>query len=104
MRFFGAQALDGDDFLVFGNRVERDCAGAHRHAVDMHRARPALRDAAAIFGARQADMLADDPQERHVVLDVDLNDFAVDVELRHSDFPGDEELRLVGCRRQPLEV
>ncbi len=39
-------------------------------AVDVHRAGAALRDAAAVFGAGQADVLADHPQQRRVVLDL----------------------------------
>ena len=39
-------------------------------AVDVHRAGAALRDAAAVFGAGEADLLADDPQERRVGLDL----------------------------------
>ena len=37
-------------------------------AVDVDRAGAALRDAAAVLGAGQADLLADDPQQRRIVL------------------------------------
>ncbi len=47
-------------------------AGAGRHAVDVHGAGAALRDAAAVFGAGQADVLADHPKQRRVGIDVDV--------------------------------
>ena len=45
----GRQAFDGGDLLAFG-RADRQHAGADRLAVDVHRARAALRDAAAVRG------------------------------------------------------
>ena len=50
--------------------ADADRAGALHLAVDVHGAGAALRDAAAVFGAGQADLLADDPQQRRVGLDL----------------------------------
>src|SRR5262249_9139021 len=41
-------------------------------AIDMHGARAALRDAAAVLGAGQADVLADRPEQWRVPLDDDV--------------------------------
>jgi hypothetical protein len=46
----------------------------------MHRARAALRDAAAELGAGQADVVAQDPEQRRHGIGVDLVRLAVDVE------------------------
>jgi hypothetical protein len=43
-----------------------------------------LRDAAAVFRAGETDLLADNPQERSVGLDLHLANAAVDVELCHA--------------------
>jgi hypothetical protein len=59
-------------------------------AVDMHRAGAALRDAAAVFGAGQADVLADRPEQGRAVVDVDVVVLAVDVETGHSRPPFQE--------------
>ena len=53
-----------------GRRACRDRAGAHRRAIDMHRAGAALGDAAAVFRAGQAGLLADRPQQRRARVDV----------------------------------
>ena len=53
-------------------------------AVDVHRAGAALRDAAAVFGAGEADLLADDPQQRRIGLHLHVTDLAIDVELCHA--------------------
>ena len=57
------QALDRDDFPA-GNGRERLAAGFLRSAVDQHHAAAALLEAAAEFGARQAEMIAQDIEQR----------------------------------------
>ena len=63
-------------------------AGAHRDAVDVHGAGAALRDAAAVLGAGQADLFPDHPQQRGVGIDVDVVRFSVDGETGHAFPPG----------------
>ena len=59
VRAVARQAFDGDDLVGGLARLpHRDRAGALHLAVDVHRAGAALRDAAAVFGAGQADLLA----------------------------------------------
>src|SRR5258705_7964213 len=53
----------GGDLLALGG-ADGQRAGADRLAVEMDRAGAALRDAAAVFGAGQADILPDRPQQR----------------------------------------
>ena len=69
----GFDALDGDG------------AGAHHLAVQVHRAGAALRDAAAVLGAGEADLLADDPQKRRAGFHLHVARPAVDIELRHDN-------------------
>ena len=83
MRGIGREALDGDDLVARLHGRERERAGALHFAVDVHRARAALRDAAAVFGAGEADLFADHPQKRRVRLGLHVTHFAVDVELCH---------------------
>ena len=64
--------------------ADPDRARALHLAVDVHRAGAALRDAAAVFGAGEPDLLADDPQQRRIGLDLHVTDLAVDVELCHE--------------------
>ena len=59
-------------------------AGPLDFAIDMDGAGAALRDAAAIFGAGESHLLADDPEQRRIVLHLDFTELAVDVELCHS--------------------
>src|SRR6266513_175734 len=61
----GRQALDGGDFLAL-HRRDRRYARARRHAVDVHRACAALRDAAAELRAGEPELVADDPQQRGI--------------------------------------
>ena len=65
------QALDGRD-LAAADRRDRQRARAHRLAVDIHRARAALRDAAAVFRAGEPDAIADCPQQGRIGIDIDL--------------------------------
>src|SRR6185295_1542131 len=83
MRGVGREALDGDDLVGRLHGAERDRAGALHFAVDVHRAGAALRDAAAVFGAGEACLLADDPEQRRVRLGLHIAHFAVDVEFGH---------------------
>src|SRR6202166_4306633 len=78
----GREPLDGGD-LFAGGLADRDAAGARRDAVDMDRAGPALCNAAAVFGAGQADIFPDCPKQRRIRLDVHIEGFAVDSEVCH---------------------
>ncbi len=69
-------------FLADG--AHRQHARAHRLAVEVHRAGAALRDAAAELGAGQADDVAQDPEQRHVLGGVEGMGLAVDVEIDHG--------------------
>ena len=84
MRCAGRQPLDGDDHVggldvAHGNRT-----GALHLAVDVDRAGAALGDTAAVFGAGQADLLPDDPQQRRVGLDRNIAHGSVDIQLCHG--------------------
>ncbi len=79
----GRQALDGGD--LFPDRVlHRQDAGARRHPVDLHRAGAALGDAAAELGAGQPDLVAQDPEQRRVGLDVEVVAPSIDGEGDHA--------------------
>jgi hypothetical protein len=79
----GRQAFDGGDGLA-GDVADLDAAGAHGFAVHMHGAGAALRDAAAEFGAGQSDLIANDPEQRRLRLDVELMRVAVDGDGDHE--------------------
>ena len=66
-----------------GTQQERD-----RHAVDVHGAGAALRDAAAVFGAGQADLLPQHPQQWRIGIDVDIVDFPLMVRRAMLFLPG----------------
>src|SRR5712672_3923172 len=68
-RAIAGEAFDGGD-LFAGGFADRDAAGAHRNAVDMDRAGPALCNAATVFGPGQSDILPNRPKQRGVVFDV----------------------------------
>ena len=51
---------------------------APRHAVQHHRAGPALRDAAAELGPRKAQFVAQDPEQWRVVRNVHAHVLSVD--------------------------
>src|SRR2546425_803756 len=76
------EALQGLDAFA-RRRGNGKGARAHRLAVHMHRARPALRDAAAELGALHVELVAQHPEQRHVGLDVDLARTPVDGQLDH---------------------
>src|SRR5262249_46499239 len=72
----------GGDLLA--DRVlGRGLAGAHGGAVEMHGAGAAEPCAATELGACHLQMLADDPQQGRVVVDIDLLGLAVDGECDH---------------------
>ena len=75
--------------------LDRHRAGALDLAVDVHGARAALRDAAAVFRAGEADLLANDPQERGVGLHRHLMDLAVDVVLKSGSRCAESTCRIV---------
>ena len=66
----GADRLDGRDHGV-PDAVDGGDARAHRTAVEMDRAGSAHRHAAAELGAGHAEHIAQHPQERGVVVDID---------------------------------
>src|SRR5579859_1234559 len=72
----GRQRLDGDDLGALGGLGRQD-AGALRLAVHVHRAGAALGDAAAELGPGQAQLVAQHPEQRRVVLDIELMGLAV---------------------------
>src|SRR5439155_10293447 len=76
------EAFDGGDLLA-GGFADRNAAGAHRHAVDMDGAGPALCNAATVFGAGQSNVFPDCPEQWRVVFDVHVDCFAVDCEVCH---------------------
>jgi len=49
----------------------------------MHRAGTALRDPAAIFRAGQAKLLAQNPKQRCIFYELDINHTAIYIEFRH---------------------
>src|SRR6202048_2482543 len=83
-RSVGAQPFNGGD-LFARSLADHHAARAHRDAIDMDGTGAALCDAAAIFGAGQADILPDHPKQRRIRLDVDIESFAIDCEVCHRD-------------------
>src|SRR5581483_2097970 len=65
------QAFDGGDLLARG-AADREGTRTHRRAVDVHGAGTALRDAAAVFRAGEADILTDHPEQRRIRVDIDV--------------------------------
>src|SRR5215831_987112 len=84
MRPVGRESLDGDDPIGCFDVPDADGAGALHFVVDVHGAGAALGDAAAIFRAGEADLLADDPQEGRVGLYLHVTYTSIDVELCHE--------------------
>src|SRR6267378_709773 len=83
MRAGGRKPLDGDDLVGGLQGTDGNGAGTPHFAVDMHRAGAALRDAAAVFGAGEAHLLADHPEQGGVGLRLHVTDPAIDIELGH---------------------
>ncbi len=72
----GADAFDGGDWAVHvgqGNLTATD-----GFAIDMNCAGAASCNAAPEFGAGQADFVAEHPQKRHIIRQIDLMCFTVD--------------------------
>src|SRR5712692_1715997 len=81
------QALDGGDAAPL-HVADRHHACSGRHAVNMHRAGAAKPDAAAELAPGQAQMLANDPQQRDVIGAVEFGRHSVDGEFhRHVRQP-----------------
>src|SRR5215510_6373931 len=79
MRAVGREPLDVDDALA--NRGQRrQLARFHRLAVDMNGAGATTRNAAPVFGAGEPDIVAQDPEERGLRLDVHRLGLIVDVQ------------------------
>src|ERR1700730_9717628 len=76
------QPFDGGDLFADGF-ADQHAAGSHRDAVDVNGAGAALCNAATVFGAGQAGVFPDRPQERCIRLDVHVESFAVDCEVCH---------------------
>src|SRR5262245_18617253 len=62
----------------------------------MNRAGAALRYAAAILGAGETNLLANDPEQRRVGLHLDVARSAIDIELRHRASSRSIERVLIG--------
>ena len=73
---------------------DRRHARPPRHPVEMHGAGAALRDAAAVLGAGQPGVVADDPEQRRVRIAVEAARRAVEGEVNHASLPGVQALRL----------
>src|SRR6266508_1058854 len=84
MRSVGRKSLNGDDPVARTHVCDADGTGALHLVVDMHGAGAALRDAAAIFRASEADLLADHPQEWGVRFRLHVTNTAINVELCHE--------------------
>ena len=82
-RVGGSQPFDGGDFGAFG-LGNRHLAGADCQAVDMDGTGTALCYAASVFGAGDAEFVAQDPKKGHVGFDVDLMNGIVDAQFHDS--------------------
>src|SRR5438034_2415666 len=82
MRGVGREALDRRHLRAFHGSELRG-AGAHRLAVDMHRARAAECRAAAELGTGELELIADHPQQRRAVLRLRGDRLAVEIECDH---------------------
>src|SRR5450830_1319536 len=79
------ETFDGRDLLP--DRVaDLHATGARCYAVNVHGAGAALGDAAAVFGAGQADLFPQHPQQWGRGIDVDILGFSVDGETGHTLF------------------
>jgi hypothetical protein len=95
--------FDGEDRLADGDRGG-NAAGPERAAIDVHRTRPALADAAAEFGARQPNQIADHPQQGRLRVRIDSMPRPIDREIKRqyfSDKP--RSSRNFGIRRHDHE-
>jgi hypothetical protein len=80
------QSFDGGDLLADGFAGQH-AAGSRGNAIDVKGTGAALGDAAAIFGAGQADVLPNRLQQRRVHVRVDFECLSVNREARHLVFP-----------------
>ncbi|MNE68148.1 hypothetical protein D3C80_1637960 [compost metagenome] len=78
-RGLAAQPFEGGD-IAAGGAGQGDDAGAGGHSVDDHRTRPTLAQAAAVLGAVQAQVVAQDQQQRGVRHGADFDGLAVDLQ------------------------
>src|SRR5262249_59973716 len=76
------EPLDRGDLLA-DRRAHRRRAGAHCDAVEVDRAGAALRDAAAVFRAGEADVLPQRPEEGRIGLHLYIAGLAIDREGWH---------------------
>src|SRR6185437_14322136 len=76
------EAFDGGDRAA-GHGLQRGDAGSDGLAVEVHRAGPALADAAAELRALQPDLVTDHPEQGNIVLPADAGLAAIDGELGH---------------------
>jgi hypothetical protein len=99
----GADSLDGDDFLA-GRLARRQQATAHWLAIQLHGAGAALRDAAAEFGAGQPNHITQNPQQRHVVWQIERMTLPVNVKRKHpaskANHPIDKSFLLLFCKKE----
>src|SRR5258705_13818290 len=79
-RAVGGQTFDRGDLFAAGI-ADQYATGAHRNAVDVDRAGPALCYAATVFGAGQPDTFPDRPKQRRIRLDIHVESFAIDDEV-----------------------
>jgi hypothetical protein len=80
------QPFDGGDLLSF-SLAQRERAGTDSNTVDVHSARSALCDAAAVFGASKADLLPQCPKQWRVGVGIDIVRFTVHRKMGHSSPP-----------------
>ena len=80
------QPLDRGD--VAADIADLQRAGPHRLAIDMHGAGATHRDPAAIFRAGDAKLVAQDPKQGHVGLDIQPVGLAVDLQFHATSKSG----------------
>src|SRR5262245_8427940 len=68
MRGIGRQPLDGDDAVGCLYVPDTNGAGALHLVIDVHRAGAALRNAATVFRAGEAELFADEPPQSRIWL------------------------------------
>src|SRR5262249_51122712 len=98
------EPLDRRDRRV-RHRAERRDAGADRASINVHSACAAHADATAEFRALESDLIADDPQERCVLGDVDRNGPVIEFEGGHDYTAAKRSVivtPLVPCELPPL--
>src|SRR5258706_7389174 len=81
-----ADAIDGRDRAA-ADRPDGQEARAHRNAVEVNGAGPALRDAAAEFRSGQTENVAQRPKQRHVICGVNSLYSAIDLQTHHRPDP-----------------